>query len=555
MSALIVGAIIVRCICILILQLLHEWQAPVHGDATIYFAVARGILNGLTPYRDLFETKPPGIFLLFAASLRWTNGSALALVVEIVAITGVMLVLPIFCWRKKLRPSLMLLASVIGVFFAEYVMSESGGLLAELYGAFFATLYVLTIAWKERFGGWLQIFLASFFMLLSIGMKEPFMLSMAGAAILFARDIRFFLHAFILPFCIAAVTGLLTASVLGYLDPLVTFYFPYMLGEHVQRFGPLWKRGLLFDYFFVHMTKAAPFLPFIFGTLWIGQFAANKRWNEKIQTFVAIGIALLMFVGYLLIHHVRILQPLWGNPSYIGAVRWSLPVLIAAPLILLWLIWMLEHKAHIKVFAHHLILHLALLYLLVLTVGLGGEFYWHHYVFAVPFYIALSIRFLHIYQSKRTQVLTYGIIAITAFALAVIPLPIYRSSDQLAAQKLQLQQTALLFDAALTRCGLDRYLPIGDLAGSELWPYSVISPLGPAIFHYDVQIDPKHVYFYGNFMRNLQNAQVLLVKDSLLEKERNETVNTIIKNDFTETIPPCAQTLPHLNGLRLYFRK
>jgi hypothetical protein len=39
------------------------------SDYLLYTVVGRGILNGLTPYIDLFESKPPGMFLLAAVSL------------------------------------------------------------------------------------------------------------------------------------------------------------------------------------------------------------------------------------------------------------------------------------------------------------------------------------------------------------------------------------------------------------------------------------------------------------------------------------------------------
>src|SRR2546422_741744 len=53
-----------------------ELLGAVQPDAYLYFTVGRGILNGLLPYKDLFETKPPGMFLLSALSLWITNGPA-----------------------------------------------------------------------------------------------------------------------------------------------------------------------------------------------------------------------------------------------------------------------------------------------------------------------------------------------------------------------------------------------------------------------------------------------------------------------------------------------
>ncbi|MDR1810371.1 MAG: glycosyltransferase family 39 protein [Prevotella sp.] len=42
------------------LYLFNEW-----GDANIYFSMGKGIMNGLVPYRDLFDHKGPLVFLLY----------------------------------------------------------------------------------------------------------------------------------------------------------------------------------------------------------------------------------------------------------------------------------------------------------------------------------------------------------------------------------------------------------------------------------------------------------------------------------------------------------
>src|SRR3989338_10892941 len=55
---------------LLIMLALHDPPA----DAYIFMTVGRGILNGLRPYTDLFESKPVGVFLLNALSFRLTGG-------------------------------------------------------------------------------------------------------------------------------------------------------------------------------------------------------------------------------------------------------------------------------------------------------------------------------------------------------------------------------------------------------------------------------------------------------------------------------------------------
>jgi hypothetical protein len=118
-----------------------------------------------------------------------------------------------------------------------------------------------------------------------------------------------------------------------------------------------------------------------------------------------------------------------------------------------------------------------------------------------------------------------------------------------------LKTLAHSFDESLKRCGFTTYLPIGQLAGSELWPFSTISPLGPAIFNYTLNIDPEQKYFHEAFMNNLHTTDVILLKDMRPAKELSTDVEEVIKNDFTLTAPSCALPLPELQGSRLYFRK
>jgi hypothetical protein len=55
-------------------RICYELSGPFTWDTHIYLTVGRGLLNGLKPYVDLFETKPPGIFFLSAFSLLVSGG-------------------------------------------------------------------------------------------------------------------------------------------------------------------------------------------------------------------------------------------------------------------------------------------------------------------------------------------------------------------------------------------------------------------------------------------------------------------------------------------------
>ena len=48
--------------------MLYELHHAYTADAPQYWAIGRGILNGLMPYTNMYENKPLGIFLLSAIS-------------------------------------------------------------------------------------------------------------------------------------------------------------------------------------------------------------------------------------------------------------------------------------------------------------------------------------------------------------------------------------------------------------------------------------------------------------------------------------------------------
>lgn len=56
------------------LYLFNEW-----GDVNIYFSVGKGMMNGLIPYKDLFDHKGPFIFLIYGIGYLISNDSFLGI--------------------------------------------------------------------------------------------------------------------------------------------------------------------------------------------------------------------------------------------------------------------------------------------------------------------------------------------------------------------------------------------------------------------------------------------------------------------------------------------
>ncbi len=62
-----VAALLGLCALIFFLRL-HTYEEPLERDATIYAVIAHEMLNGKTLYTDLWDHKPPAIYVTYAAA-------------------------------------------------------------------------------------------------------------------------------------------------------------------------------------------------------------------------------------------------------------------------------------------------------------------------------------------------------------------------------------------------------------------------------------------------------------------------------------------------------
>jgi hypothetical protein len=259
--------------------LVVEYRMPIVGDEDLYFGVGRGILNGLKPYADLYESKPPGVFLLAALSLWLTGGNRLYVLAHILAIAGLPFSLLVFSLRRAgngsrcTRVFLGVLGFLFGCGLALYASYRSGGYQTEAFGALFGVLYVLLVAGPSRPPSWQRTGLAAACLLGALGMKEPFLFSLLAAALFLAEDLRWLVRNFALPLGIALAAGVVALGALGYLKPYLTIYLPDILAgrfpatrtylfEGMGQFkapNPLWLRGFSFMKVLADIQWEAPY--------------------------------------------------------------------------------------------------------------------------------------------------------------------------------------------------------------------------------------------------------------------------------------------------------
>lgn len=135
------------------MRLSYELHEVYTADNSLYFAVGKGMLHGYAPYRDLYENKPPMVFLLSAISYALTGNFYLVNIICFVNII-ILIVLPlVFLWKNKADSSLLttlLLAFAIltiSLLLALYGEARSGEGQVELYGA---TCLVIYFSWPYQ---------------------------------------------------------------------------------------------------------------------------------------------------------------------------------------------------------------------------------------------------------------------------------------------------------------------------------------------------------------------------------------------------------------------
>ena len=188
-------------------ELKHAYTA----DAPLYWSVGRGILNGLTPYADMYENKPLGIFLISALSFALTNDTIICNLFSCLAALMLTILPAVFLLNKykhteiaytkgtgavrKTTAFLIILMSCLLV--TVYAEVRSGGFQVEAIGAAFSVLFICLSLKLKTAKTKKQTILLTVFAALAIGcavmIKEPFLLVSVFGALLFVDNFKGFL--------------------------------------------------------------------------------------------------------------------------------------------------------------------------------------------------------------------------------------------------------------------------------------------------------------------------------------------------------------------------
>lgn len=478
-------------------SLAYEWTGPYTVDTPMYWAVGRGIVKGLIPYQDLFEVKPPGIFMLSALSIWLRGDMSLSGLMQTTVLLFMPVLLAVSAWRITRANSrhcqIFSIGTAIcfGSVLAIYSAERSGEFQVESFGAFFTIMYAAVLAWDGRKLGIARTLLASLAIFGAVGMKEPFILIVFAVALLWAQRPSDLLRSFFVPVIIASTAGLLALYLLNYADAYFSMYLPEVLGKKIAGGPPLWKRG-----FFLELT-----------------------YND-IRAFIPAMGWILAFLAGTTALRLRHAVPRRHSLFVVGATALAL-------------------------------------YLLLFSIGIRGTYWNHHFVFAVGGYAALFLMFIresHLQWHRRSP--RIGMIAmVSLMACAGLQMPTIDYAARVSiveSEEENVQRSAEYIDAVLDACNIDSYLFLGG-NGSQPYGFTKHSPIGPMFTQFNEWMESDRPEFREKMLEQVDQS-MFVVKDSLNLNWLNVPINRHLEQYFTTTPWPCAENVPKNYRYQYLFR-
>lgn len=255
---------------------LHELSGEIRSDTTIYFAVGRGILNGLTPYIDLFDFRPPGMFLVGALSLMLSDGYLAAHWMQAMMV----ILIPLVAYFGF--PERKWWGAAFGILLMLLTMTGAGNIQTESFGALFALLAIAMLRRSDRYG-WvvagISIAIAALF-------KEPFVFAILGAMLIVCPKKNVVLKTGL----VTIITWLIVMVLLGTLRPYFEFYLPYT--KALRASDTLLLEGLRIDKAILYYWQFSPvFLVLITLLVWFYAQLEAKKWMTAIVALYLMTLA------------------------------------------------------------------------------------------------------------------------------------------------------------------------------------------------------------------------------------------------------------------------
>ncbi len=479
-------------------RLSYELQNPMTYDAVLYWVVGKGYSYGNSLYSGYYENKPPMVFFLMSLSYSLFGNYHLSNVVCYLCLLIIGFSPSLFVIIKTLKTENRSITSLIlsliiaypcGILLMLYTQIRSGEAQVENFGAAFIIIYLLIIYLLDsKNKKWYSpsLIVSGLFLMIGVMFKEPFALVGLVTAILFCRSLRDVLYKIIIPFSYGGLMGLLLLICTNSLVPYLTIYIANMFQNHIGTYGSPFDRGKNFLRLFDDLSKFSQILPFIIVCLALGSFAIviyqiTKQQKKAIFKSISIVVIALVF----------------------------------------WLSF----------------------YCVSFSVGLGGQYYNHHFVFAIPLYfgylliVSEAILSLRIEKKLNSQNVALPLIALLTTIIGgssashgIYELPEYTYNEHVLSREEVMIENAQYIDTILKIYNCDTYQYLG-FNGFLFLGHTTHLPKGPIFVQ-----DPNNFHDPESFFSTSLKQQItevdIIVKNIINAGVLNEWINNYVNENF-----------------------
>lgn len=545
-AAVILGAAAKACFAFLTI-LAAEGRGPLNGDALIYLTVGRGVLNGLPIYSGLFESKPPGVFYLAAASLWLGGGTALMRAVQAANLLSLPVSISVAAWLARRDRAMAASAFLFGVLLALWAQGNSGGLQTEVFGLLPAAVYAANVSHPGRSGS--RTVLSAACILLAVCFREPYILGFLAAALLSADDAADLFASFVWPALLAAAAAAVVLLLTGLLGPYALDYLPGMLAHRVGHSGvALPLRSLWVQLLFSSLTtySPVPLLGYVVGVLWV--FTAVRgspsRQLTALAGAAAAGGALAMAEYFTLFTLFGAAAPAGLSPWAVltDAGFWPISLAYAAGSALLVALLAFVGREHPPSLWR---LGCSLLALSVASqaILIGGNAR-NYLLYLTP---ALVVLFLEFARRARGGFLP-GAVTLLLCVMVFMQGPARPDAVSLGLRS-QARAASASLDRLMDACGLCRYVFAGEYPVFAFARHSPVGPIFAAYYHDYLGLDHP---LYRRTFEEIRRDGDLLVQPKV-PPFRYPAPREVLAM-FTNTAPPCAKGIPPPPGYVVRFR-
>ena len=483
--------------------LIFEFNHAYNSDSPLYWAVGRGIMNGLVPYSEMYENKPLGIFLLSYVNFLFTDDIFMCNIFSLIAIISIAF-LPLLIFRELLKNEkinyinysiVFLLIFISSIFFMTYSENNSGAFQVEAFGASCSLLYIWSVIFLKNANNKKQIIIRTIISFICIQlvvlMKEPFLLIALGSSILFIDKIKDFIKCMVIPSFIGGFCYLFMLFIFKVIKPYFSIYLFQMFSTRFGGESSALSRTMNIWYLLVHLSKF-----------------------NKVLTII-----LIIFLFF----------------SFLGVIYYS--------------------KLSNKLF--HLFRLILLVIITSFCVGMGGQYYDHHFIFAVPSYLSLIIYgSLVLYKQFDEDFFLKKIFIV--FILFLIPILIINSNREYYGNYSKvyssIKKNAIYVDKLLDFYNEDTYQFIGFNGEEAFYGLTKHSPKGPVFAQDKDNFLTDNNWFAISFLRQLQEVNIIIFDQCYTSSVRKE-LNDILDNDFTIIPPMKFESRPDDFDYIVFYRK